>query len=390
MTHSKDEGLRLAILGAFPFPLPQGSQIFMQEQTRALIRSGDQATVLTYGRGIGAPPEDLNCFPTPRWSTPRSMRSGPHPGKPLADTMLWRAYLQAASRNAFDCALAHNAEAAGIALAARPWTRVPVVYVAHTILSEELSAYGSSRWRHRLDQIGGRLDRLIAQRADAVVTLCEDGLRALTPHSRGPITMIPPGHTVETHPSSSAIAEVCAEYQLKPDEYILYSGNLDGYQELKVLAQAAERLSKGSPPVVVATHDSERAANASDALRRTLRIIAVPEFSVMRALIHGARCLVLPRNRRGGFPIKLLNYMEAARPIVAMEGIAEGLRDGVSARLLSHPADPARLAEALSELNHDPELRKRLGGGARTQLVAEHSWESISLQWRSFLGSVKP
>ena len=32
----------------------------MREQTRALMQAGAQATVLTYGRGIGPPPEDLS------------------------------------------------------------------------------------------------------------------------------------------------------------------------------------------------------------------------------------------------------------------------------------------------------------------------------------------
>ena len=389
MTPSRDENLRLAVLGAFPFPLPQGSQVFMRELTRALTQAGARATVLTYGRGIGNPPEDLHCLSTPGWSTPRSMRSGPHPGKPFADALLWWAYRRATSQHVFDWAIAHNAEAAAIALAARPQTGVPVVYVAHTILAQELSAYGSKRCSAQLDRMGGRIDRLIAHKADAVVTLSDDGLSALAPHSRGPITMIPPGHTLEAPPEASLIARTCAEHQIKPDAYTLYSGNLDGYQELETLARAAERLRDDSPPIVVATHDAQRAANTSQALRQSLRIVSVKQFESMRALIHGARCLVLPRTRRGGFPIKLLNYMEAARPIVALEGVAEGLQDGVSARLLPHPTDPSRLAEALNELNLDRALRNRLGEGARTRLVTEHRWAPIGDRWRTFLESAE-
>ena len=52
MKTPRAENLRLAVLGAFPFPLPQGSQVFMREHTRALIEAGAQTTVLTYGRGI--------------------------------------------------------------------------------------------------------------------------------------------------------------------------------------------------------------------------------------------------------------------------------------------------------------------------------------------------
>ena len=54
--------------------------------------------------------------------------------------------------------------------------------------------------------------------------------------------------------------------------------------------------------------------------------LAVRDFPEMRALIHAAQVHVCTRRRPSGFPVKLLNYMEAALPIVAYEGVAAGIR----------------------------------------------------------------
>jgi glycosyltransferase involved in cell wall biosynthesis len=81
---------------------------------------------------------------------------------------------------------------------------------------------------------------------------------------------------------------------------------------------------------------------------------------------------VAPRGRRGGFPIKLLNYMEAGRAIVARQGLADSLVHGTSAWLLPGSAPVAELAFALRRLADDAALAARLGAGARDALARLH------------------
>jgi len=383
----RDE-IALALLGAFPFPLPQGSQIFMADQARALARAGARPTLFTYGRGQGAPPPDLDVAAAPAWTTPRAMRSGPNAGKPLADSALLATWTRAASRQRFAFALAHNVEAAWIGLLARARTRVPVVYVAHTLLRHELSAYAHPRWRRVLDRTGARIDHFVARHADAVLALCEEAADELAPHARGPVAVIPPGHDPAGPPSSAAIDRVCAHHDLRPHAFFLYTGNLDGYQELELLAAAAGRLPAGAPPVAVATHDAPAAAAAARRLS-PLRIVSVSAWDEMRALIHAARALVLTRRRPGGFPVKLLNYMEAARPIVAFEQVAVGLRDGESARLLDAAAGAADLASALTGLDREPAAAERLGAAAHRHLLDHHGWEAIAQRTLELLAKLR-
>ena len=126
--------LRIALLAAFPFPLPQGSQVFVGQQARALGEAGHDVTLLCYGRGEGEC-ADVSVERIPRWLSPTPLRAGPSLGKPLADTALVAAYIAAHRRRPFDIALAHTGEAAVAGVMARRATGVPVVYVAHTLLA---------------------------------------------------------------------------------------------------------------------------------------------------------------------------------------------------------------------------------------------------------------
>lgn len=365
----------------------------MRNQAHALTACGARPELLTYGRGVGPHPEDLVLHRAAQWISPRSMRSGLKWGKPIVDLALARTWKETAARaraegDSFACLLAHNAEAAGIGLALRRLTGVPVVYVVHTILRHELSAYLPRSAEAFANRTGGWLDRALAKRCDGLIALGKDAALELEPHANAPVSVQPPGQFEVPAPTAEAIALACKRHALTPGDYALYSGNLDRYQNLEVLEESVQRASAPLPPIVIACHDAQAAARFSNAHRTSIRCLAVPAFEDMRALIHGAQSLLLPRRSPGGFPIKLLNYMEAGRPIVAFEGIAPGLVDGESARLLPPDADGSEMARALAELRAKPELRRKLGDGALQTLRREHDWLRIGSRTLEFLAPI--
>lgn len=67
-----------------------------------------------------------------------------------------------------------------------------------------------------------------------------------------------------------------------------------------------------------------------------------------------------------GSPLSVLEYMEAARPVVAgsVGGLPELIEDGVHGVLVA-PRDPSALANGLHELLADPQRRRRMGEAAR-------------------------
>ena len=94
--------MRVALLAAFPFPVPQGSQVYAAEQARALGAAGAPATLVCYGSGDGRATPDLEVVRTPAPISPRRLRAGPSPAKPFADAALGAVLVRAHRRRRFD------------------------------------------------------------------------------------------------------------------------------------------------------------------------------------------------------------------------------------------------------------------------------------------------
>jgi len=373
--------MRVAIVGAFPFPLDLGSQVYVREQARALTRAGASTTVLCYGTGNGASIDDIAIDRIPRALSARKLRAGPSLFKPIADAALVGTLVAAQRRHRFDVALAHNAEAGLAALAARPMTRVPVVYVAHTLLGEELPHWGPTVLDRTLAATGRAFGRLLARRCDGVLALCEAAAARFRTSASGPVAMIPPGLDPTPAPSVGERSRACARFGLSPGRFAIYSGNLDRYQDLDLLGEAAARVPEFD--VIVATHGEPVSTHPA------LRTIRVADRAEMRSLISAAGVAVLPRRTPGGFPIKLLGYMEAAAPIVAIQAVADGLVHDESAWLLPRAARSEDLADGIRRLFADPERARRLGEAARRQLEAAHGWHSIAERTLALLDGVR-
>jgi glycosyltransferase involved in cell wall biosynthesis len=361
---------RLALVGAFPFPVPQGSQVYFAGQARALQQQGAEVTLFVYGRGAGPLPGDLECVRAPAALSPRRLRAGPSLLKPLADAALARRLLGAARQRPFDALLAHNAEAALLALRLRGRIRAPLIYVAHALWRHELAAYGPAAAAGLLSRAGAALDRRLARRCDAILVLCGEARRSLAPLARGPVDVIPPGLTPAPPPAPAALAAACARHGLEAGRFALYAGNLDAYQSLPALAEVARRARP--VPFVVATHDARGAAPAP------LRIVETLSPDEVRALTWAAGVCLLPRAIAGGFPIKLLNYMEAGRPIVARRDVADGFEDGNNALLLAADAGPDAWAQAVTRVMNDGALARHLGEEARALLLRRHAWPALA------------
>ena len=356
---------RLALLGAFTFPAPEGSQVFLRDQALALAKAGARVSILCYGHGVGSAPPGLPLIDVPSAISPRSYRSGPNLHKLLADATLVAHTRRAVRERGIDAILAHNAEAALVALASRS---APTLYVAHTLLEEELSAYAPRAFAGAIARIGRGIDRFLVRRVDATIALGEPAAERLRQNARSPVEVVPPGVSRLPPPDPAEVAATCARHGLEPGGFALYAGNLDAYQEIEVLREVARRLPERI--IAVATHDG--GADLSP-----LRVAVVPPEQV-RTLTHGAAVAIATRRRRGGFPIKILNYLEAGRPIVAREGQAETLRDGENARLLAHAADAGSFAEAIEALFRNPARAAELARAARATAEREHAWETIA------------
>jgi glycosyltransferase involved in cell wall biosynthesis len=85
-------------------------------------------------------------------------------------------------------------------------------------------------------------------------------------------------------------------------------------------------------------------------------------------------------------PLKIYEYMAAARPVVASRiGSLTELIEHEMNGLLCPPGDIDALAASILRLKNDPTLRHRLGAAARKTVLANHTWDEVARRTLSLI-----
>lgn len=372
---------------ACPFPGVQGSQVLIQELITGLAARGHRIDLVTYPFGMDA-----------QWRCPRGCRihrvntrlrypahhPGLHPVKPLLDAALARLLEEVVRRRGADLIHAHSVEGLMAALWVRRQTRTPVLYHSHTLLGEELPTYyrpGPVRFLSKW--AGLAADRLLPPRADHCIALSPRAARTFQKMGvRGDrISCLPPfvfSPPPDAGPSGGGSGPGAP--------YVLYAGNLHPYQDLDLLLRsfrivaAAER----ETHLLIVTHNDpsrwEKRMGRMGLEGRVTFLIG-RSFEQEWEWMSDAAVLALPRLCCPGYPMKLLNYLAAARPIVASADSARGLTHGRDAYVVTAPG-PEAFARGLLRVLRSRPLALRLAEGA-----GRTSKESLSP--RNLLGGIE-
>ena len=154
---------------------------------------------------------------------------------------------------------------------------------------------------------------------------------------------------------------------------LLYVGRIDERKGIRDAVDALARLPAAATLTVVGAGDPRerrRVGEQAQALGVADRValLGMRSHAQLPAVYEAADVVVFPVRWLEPWGIVPLEAMALGRPVVAtgLGGSGEYLRDGENC-LLVPPAEPARLASAISRLAEDPSLRERLrSGGART------------------------
>jgi 1,2-diacylglycerol 3-alpha-glucosyltransferase len=375
---------RVAIVAACPFPTLQGSQLLIRRLAHGLRARGHDAIVVTYAEGLERALAELPVRRIPRIPGLRALGSGPRAAKIVLDAALLLRLVDVVRREGIEVMHAHNYEAALIGLVARRLTGVPLIYHSHNALAEELPTYYRSRALRRLARVVGALaDREVPRRADHCIAICRElvGFLRARGVGEGAIGMIAPGGSPEEFPTCSAAdaATIRARFGFGERPVLLYTGNLDGYQNLELLLASVGivRRTAGDALLVLATHAAPRDLPARlRVLPPGVRIVTAGDFATVRDLIQVADLALCPRREWSGFPMKLLNYMAAGKAVVVSAGSAKAVRHDRDGVVVSDEG-PAAYAAAILDLLAEPARRHRLGAAARRTVEDEYGWERV-------------
>jgi glycosyltransferase involved in cell wall biosynthesis len=227
--------------------------------------------------------------------------------------------------------------------------------------------------------------------ANAVIALTDHMKQRIQEDYGRSSIVIPDG--VDLKRFSLAVSKEAArtKLQLKHDEKIIvFVGNLRAIKGIEYLIRAVEIIRDRGPLTrllvvggaasgVVKEEERERLNNLVSTLglgECVTFVGGIPNDRVPEYLA-ASDIFVLP-SLSEGFGIVLLEAMAAALPIVAtnVTGISSIVKEGVNAFLVE-PRDAVQIAEKVTTLLNDPELRHRMSENNRVT-VQKYAWERVA------------
>ena len=369
--------LRVAVVAACPFPVPRGTPIRILRLAEAVADRGHEVHVATYHLGSGPVAPNVRVHRISDVPSYRKTSPGPTFQKlvrvdpPLA--VLLRSLLK---WQRFDVIHAHHFEGLLVGAAARVGRRVPIVFDAHTLLMSELPYYRfglPTAAKATLGSWGDRIFPRLAEHTICVTELIRDKLVEQAGIAKQRISVVSNGIEIDHFdPARHALAP------RGPGRTLIFTGNLAEYQGIDLMLKAFRHVAAAVPDtrLLIAT-DSSFAPY--EALARELGIseridlVSSPRFADLPRLLLAADVALNPRTDCDGIPVKLLNYMAAARPAVSFDSAAPGVTHGTNGWLVPS-GNVEAFAAGVVALLQDPERARAIGQGARDYVAQHASW----------------
>lgn len=351
-------------VGTFPYPSPQGSQVYVKGIMRSLVAAGHQVTLLCYGHGVGEvtleQQEGIHIIRTPKIVGYQNMRAGPDWVKPCLDLMM----ALKMRRLQPDIIHVHNYEAPVVTILAKLFARnlrgIPMVYSAHNIMGEELPTYFSSPMMKGITkQVGRLMDATIPQVAHHAIVLRQPSLGRLRKLGCQQVSVVRPSVDPTEFESLQELRKRCP-LPLQNGQWVVYAGNPDAYQNLDILIEAMNHLPDIGLVMVSASETSHWQREQGRILH-----VQTQSFVEVQHYIANADLAVVPRMECTGFPIKILNYLM----LECVTLVSEGSRVTLPGVISFPNGDVATLVQKIKDCLGDDVGRKSLGIKARKAIL---------------------
>ena len=380
--------VRVCMLAACPFPANHGTPGSIRELAEGIAGLGHAVHVVTYHYGEDIPVRGPVVHRIPAVATERRIVVGPTARRPVYDALLVFKALQVIEAHGADLIHAHGYEAALAAWCCRVVTGLPVVYSGHNTMGDELASYGAIRPRWAADALAAALDAVVPRLASRCLPHSTNIARFFRGRGLGAVTEPVVNFGIEL--AGPAVVDrdaVRARYGLGAGPVVVYSGVLDRFQRIDLLLEAMAVVARAEPDarllVVVTIPNPAHEAAVRDqarALGLADRVVLTPPqpLAGVRELLAAADVAVVPRPHAPGFPIKLLNYMDAGKPCVLFASSASaGLTDGATVLLAAPDTGPA-LGAAILRAVRDPALARGVGEAGEAFVRRKHDRTAVA------------
>jgi glycosyltransferase involved in cell wall biosynthesis len=365
------------VVAACPFPLARGTPIRILRIAEALAARGHEVHVATYHLGSGRVAPDVQIHRIEEIPSYTKLSPGPTYRKLLiVDRALKRLLRRLLESSRFDVIHAHHYEGVLVGAAARVGRSVPLIYDAHTLLMSELPYYSLGLPGPVKRRMGRWMDGWmpgLAEHTVCVTDTIRDKLVEDAGMDSGKVSVITNGVEVEHFDPAALPARAPHEGRT-----LIFTGNLAEYQGIDLLLRAFGEVAPQVSDVRLrigtdSSFEPYEALARELGIRERIEIVPSPPFDDLPQLLADADIALNPRVDCDGVPVKLLNYMASARPVVSFESSAPGVVNGRTG-WLAESGNVGAFARGIMALLEDPQMARSMGEAARAHVVQNLSW----------------
>lgn len=258
---------------------------------------------------------------------------------------------------------------------------IPVVLTAHTTYLGMSGQFDGNRhfrspWNAVSLWLKIRLEHLIFQRADTVITLTEQGRQELALYGRGqPIAVVPNGVD---------LAEFVPDATVEKDIDVIFSGRIEKRKGSRALVEVCRRLVAHDPRIriaIVGYGDDEayvwrELASLGDNVLLTGKV----SFGDMVSYYQRSKTYA-STSYYEGLPGTCLEAMAMGLPVVVWDLLFyRGLVTQGVTGWIAQPNDFDAMVRAIAQLLDDEQLSRTLGQAGRALVRDRYDWRRLSVQ----------
>ena len=355
--------MKILMLAPEPFFQPRGTPISVYFRIKALTDLGHKVDLVTYHLGEDKFIKGLKIIRIPNFFFIKKVKIGPSLTKiPLDFLLFFTAHWQLIRRR-YDLIFSHE-EAALLGVVLARIQRLPHVYDMHSSLPQQLENFNFSHSQF-LKNLFIRMERFILKNSQAVLVICLDLMNKVRKEGFEEKITLLENFIDFDHPeyAQGEIKRKRKEYAPNEEKIVLYTGNLQPYQGIPLLLEAAARIKNdriifllvgGGGSALESLKRKARKLNISDKVIFTGQVppSQIPTFTSM------ADVLVSPRLTGTNTPLKIYSFLKSGKPIVATNlwTHTQILNDNIS--VLVNP-DAESFAQGISFALNNEEAKAR-------------------------------
>jgi 1,2-diacylglycerol 3-alpha-glucosyltransferase len=375
------------MVAACPFPVNYGSPAAIRELTETLAEMGHEIHVVTYPDGENLSVGNARLHRVGHSDSSKGPQVGPSRDKLWIDILLLIKLCQVVWREKIEIIHGHNYEGGLAGVLAKFVTGRRMVYNAVNLMSDELPTYGFIRPAFVAKWVAAFLDWFVPIFPDHIIAVTKElydwHLRRGIKKER--VTLIPCGVKPELFANADP-SKLLAKYSIGSRPVVMYTGINAAFQRVDYLLRAFTIVLKEEPSallMIVSPLADEPNYPVNAALADSLGIsknvvfVGPHELEELPDYLAMASVTVVPRPECPGHPIKLLNYMLAAKPIVCFQGSAKGVRHLHDA-LIVPDHDWEVMGKAILTLLRDPTLAEKLAANAHETVLNQFDWRILA------------